>query len=479
MLLGAALVGLALTSQASATPATQEGAKAITEGLARYLGKTLIDKGVVTVKPNGDSYDVTYAFDSAKMGMPADGPQIQLGPLTAQITPKDDGTYAYTANHLLVDLTYKDPKAGAPIEFGEHLKNCVGGGVFDTKSMVFLSQNMTCDSAVLTMRSPIEDVDATLGKLTFIGTAKAGSNGDVDFTMSGDMFDLVETITVKDPKNPTPPVAMRSDRVHQEASFTGIRNMQILDVLAYFAGHNFDIGKAEQSEARTKLKAVLPLWQSVTGDMRYENLSVGTPKGIVKIAAVDSKLASTGAIKDARISTTLAMSGLELPDGLVPDWAETLVPKDATINLKLTGVDLDTMAGKVIGTVGTPKTPGQADALKSALLMSLLSSSPHLAFEQSVTAPAFDVKGQGDTTLMPSQQGKATISASSLDAIMTALGNASVTAPSAQQGMMGLAFLKGLAKAGPDGRLIWDIDFDSATKKVTVNGQSFGPGAQK
>ncbi|CAM5765180.1 hypothetical protein LMIY3S_01397 [Labrys miyagiensis] len=475
----AALAGLFLAAPAHAATATPAGAKAITDGFARYFGRKLVDRGVITVTPKGDHYDLTYALDGAKLGLPADGPQFQFGPVTVQLTQKDDGSYAFTASHPSIDVTFKSPKGAEPLEFAEHLKNCSGNGVFDFKSMPFGNQAMACESVTVAMRSSVEDVDASMGKLTYVSNAKPGDDGVVDVAMTWEAVDLVETVTVKDPRNPMPPIAIRSDRIHQEATIAGFHNTRLLDVLAFFAEHDFAVGSAYRTEAQVKLKAALPIWQGLKGDITYSNLSVGTPKGIVKVASVDSQTVSTGAVKNAEVGMNTSFSGLELPDGMVPDWAAPLVPKSGVVNLKLTGADFDTMANQLIETFVVPKGEVKPDALKSAFLASFLGGSPHLAFEQSVTAPAFDLKGQGETSLMPSQQGKASVSASSLDGVMTAFTNAASTMPNAQQGVMGIAFLKGLAKTGPDGRLTWDIGFDSASKTVTVNGQSFGPGAKK
>jgi hypothetical protein len=488
LMLATALASLVAAAPAHAAPATPEGAKAIADSFAHYYGRKLIDKGITTIAPDGDHYNVTFAVDSAKLGVPADGPQFQFGPVTMQLTQKDDGTYAYTTNQPSIDLTFKaartaktgeSAKTGEPVEFAQHLKNCSGDGVLDLKSMVFLTQAMTCEGTVLTVRSPIEDIDGSMGKLTIQGNAKPGTSEGIDFSMSGDLQDFVETVTVKDPRNPSPPVAIRADRVHQEAAAAGIRNTQLLEALAFFVDHDFAVGQNDQAVAQAKLKAMLPLWQNLKGDIRYDNVSVGTPKGIVKIASANSQVLTTGAVKDTNISQNISFSGLELPDGMVPDWAGPLVPKSATLNFKLTGLDLDSVANKLIEVVGAPKQAMAHDAIRATILALLFGPQPHLSFEQSLTAPAFDVKGQGETTLAPSQQGKATVSASSLDAVMDAFTKGAASTPNAQQGVMGVAFLKGLAKTGPDGRLTWDIDFDSAAKTVTVNGQIFGPGAQK
>ena len=478
MLAGVTLVGLA-SSQAMAEPATQQGAKAIQNEISRYLGPKVIEKGIVTVKPNGEGYDLTYDISSSKLGLPADGAQFSFGPYTTRITPQDGGKYVSEQTVPSLDFVYKSGKAGPQSELVQRLKNCTGKGVFDPAAAQFIDHTMSCESAVFTMRSPIEDIDASVGKIGFTITGKVGDASKTDLNVTGDLLDLVETVTVKDPANPAPPMVLRADRVHETFVANGFSGPQFMQALAYFAARKVgDNGKAAQEQARAKLKAVLPLWQTLTAQIRYDNMTVGTPKGIIRIATVDTNLASNGLVKTGNVGLNLAMSGLVLPDGMMPDWAKSLVPEKAALDFNLTGLDLETIAGKMIE-AGTDAKPAQADALKAVLMPLLLANQPKLTFGQNLTAPAYDVKGQGETSLLPAQQGKATVSASNLDAVAAALGKAGASEPGPQRAAMGIAFLKGLAKAGPDGRLIWDIDFDSLARKVTVNGQSFGPGAQK
>lgn len=478
MLVSVALIGL-VSPPAMAEPATEQGAKAIREEIARYLGPKVIEKGIVTVKPHGDSYDLVYDLSSSKLGLPADGTQFSFGPYTTRLTPQEGGKYVLEQTAPSLDFVYKSGKAGAQTELVQRLKNCIGKGVFDPKAVQFTDHTMSCESAVFTMRSPIEDIDASIGKIDFTITGKVGDASKTDLNMTGDLLDLVETVTVKDPANPAPPMVLRADRVHETFVASGFSSPQFMQALAYFAARKAgDNGKAAQEQARAKLKAVLPLWQTLTAQIRYDNMTVGTPKGIIKIATVDTNLASNGLVKTGNVGLNLAMSGLVLPDGMMPDWAKSLVPEKATLDFNLTGLDLETIAGKMIE-AGTDAKPAQADALKAVLMPLLLANQPKLTFGQSLTAPAYDVKGQGETSLLPAQQGKATVSTSNLDGIAAALGKAGGSDPGPQRAAMGIAFLKGLAKTGPDGRLTWDIDFDSLARKVTVNGQSFGPGAQK
>ena len=74
-----------------------------------------------------------------------------------------------------------------------------------------------------------------------------------------------------------------------------------------------------------------------------------------------------------------------------------------------------------------------------------------------------------------SQKGKVTISATNLDQIIAAVNAAQV--PNKESALMGIALIKGLAKTGADGKAVWDVDFDAATKAVSVNGQVLSAGS--
>jgi len=54
------------------------------------------------------------------------------------------------------------------------------------------------------------------------------------------------------------------------------------------------------------------------------------------------------------------------------------------------------------------------------------------------------------------------------------LQEAAGTDPEAEAAILSLTYAKGLAKAGPDGRLVWIVEFDGTD--VTVNGSPLPTG---
>ena len=52
-----ALAAIAAASPALASPATSDGARQLEQGYADYLTRAVVDKGVVSVTPDGDEQD--------------------------------------------------------------------------------------------------------------------------------------------------------------------------------------------------------------------------------------------------------------------------------------------------------------------------------------------------------------------------------------------------------------------------------------
>ncbi|MDQ0393869.1 hypothetical protein [Labrys monachus] len=470
-----ALVGIGFAaSPAWAEPATPQGARDLTDALARFIGRAPFDKGLITITPQGESYGLDADFDSGKLGFPADGPVIRFGPFHLQLTPQDDGTYAMTSAPAPLFFSFASAGKAPAVRLEERLEGCTATGTFDPKLALFSRSTSGCDRQTLTLRTPVEDIDATFGRIA-VQTSAAPAADSVDAHMTADLADLVETVTVKNPLRPTPATVIRAGAAHQDFTVKGLAAGKILEIIALLAGKDMAGGIAALQEGmKSKALAALPLWREISGDMVLNDFSMGTPAGIVRAAAVDEKIRSTGLVPQARYSFGIAVSGLSLPDDLVPDWAKSFVPTQGRLDFEIAGFDLEAMARRVIRDFDATKYPPLPGDLHAALAGLFAQGHPRLHFEQELKASGLDVTGRGDTSIVPAQQGTATISASGLDGLIAAINGSSL--PNRQRALLSLAFIKGLAKAGPDGRAVWDVEFDSLARRITVNGQTFGPG---
>jgi hypothetical protein len=91
--------------------------------------------------------------------------------------------------------------------------------------------------------------------------------------------------------------------------------------------------------------------------------------------------------------------------------------------------------------------------------------------DASVTASDYAVVGTAKAPINLRMQGTGSFAASGYDAISADISQ--LKSDDVAGYALILAFLKGLARGTPDGRLAWDVALDLAARKITVNGQIF------
>jgi hypothetical protein len=86
-----------------------------------------------------------------------------------------------------------------------------------------------------------------------------------------------------------------------------------------------------------------------------------------------------------------------------------------------------------------------------------------------LSTPTLDLAYEGEASAVAGEpRGRFTVSADGLDKALALLQEIEGTDPEAEAAILSLTYAKGLAKPGPDGRLMWTIEF--AGGDVTVNG---------
>ena len=112
-----------------------------------------------------------------------------------------------------------------------------------------------------------------------------------------------------------------------------------------------------------------------------------------------------------------------------------------------------------------------SDDAEAKIQRVFLSGQPKLILRPGrLKIPTLDLTYEGEASLDKGQPGgKAHITAGSLEKTIALMQELAADSPDIQSAMLGVAFVKGLAKTGADGRLVWDIQVDGAGG-VTVNG---------
>ncbi|MDQ0393870.1 hypothetical protein [Labrys monachus] len=470
---GALLAATLFAAPAFAQTATPEGAKQLQDALSKTFGPAMFDKGVVSITPQGAAYAVKVDFNALRGEADKAGVTINIGPLVYMATPNADGTYGVTSDS---PIDYSMSRKGdKPIDASFKLDGCKSTGVFDPKISAFSSYDVSCPGASLIVHSPEQDIEASYGAITTKLTGRSAGPDGTTISVDGVLNDFVETVVLKDSETPLT-ITIKAKSGVQSAAIDNLRVAPALDLvsLAANAGGRKNL-IAQQDAIKQKLLAALPLWDNMSGRLTLSDVSVGTPMGEFKLGSLEETLGVTGVVKDATYGIGLKYAGLELPEGPVPAWATPLVPTQGNIDVKFSGVDLDGLARLAIQNFDATKKPPIPDSLKGQFLAIALSGQPHVTLSPSTfTASSGAVSAEGTMSVFPSQTGKVTISATNLDQIIASINKADV--PNKDQAMMGIALLKGLARSSPDGKAIWDVDFDAATQAVSVNGQVLSAG---
>lgn len=466
------LAATLLSAPAFAQGVSADGAKQLQDSLAKTFGSGLFEKGILSITPQGSAYAVKLDLSSTLAQLKGAGVTASFDPITYLATPNSDGTYAVTSDSP-INYNFSGTQGDKPFAM-KVAAPCKSSGVFDPKIATFSTYEATCASMSMEMEDPESNVTASIGQITQKMTGAAGSAGGVDITAIGSATDFVENIVGKT-KPLTIKVAAKS--LNSDAK---IDNLQLTTVLEFvgMAANSKDPKEliAKQAEIKQKLTAALPLWNNLSGTSKLNDVTIDTPIGPVKLGSLSYGVGMTGAVKDASYGIDIKYDGLALPQSpVIPGWVAPLVPGQGNIDVKFEGVDLEAITKLAIENFDASKDPPIPNELTPQFLALFMAGQPHVALAPSTfTAPAGAVSAEGKMSVMPSQKGKVTISATNLDQIIAAVNAAQV--PNKESALMGIALIKGLAKTGADGKAVWDVDFDAATKAVSVNGQVLSAG---
>jgi hypothetical protein len=473
---GAMLAATLFSAPAFAQSASADGAKQLQDTLSKTFGTAIFSKGIVTITPQGSAYAVTLNMAPAIAAAAKPDVSVSIDPITYLATPNADGTYAVTSDSSF-KYSVSSKAQTEPFDMNAALEGCKSSGTFDPKISAFSTYDINCSGQKVSIHDPKSDIDTVYGALAAKITGQASGSGGTTIGLKQKIDGVNATIALKEGQMPMS-IKVAAKGATSDATLENAQLGSLFELIGV-AAQAKDPQKliADQDAIKQKVLAALPIWSNLGGNVIVSDLSVETPFGTAKLASFEEALAVTGAVKDASYGIGIKYSGLELPDTpLIPKWIGPLLPTQGNIDLKFTGVDLDAMARLAIQNFDATKEPPIPDALTPQFLQLFVSGQPQVKLSPSTfTAASGALSAEGSMSVIPTQKGKVTISATNLDQIIAAVNKADI--PNKDSAMMGIALVKGLAKAGADGKSVWAVDFDAATKAVSVNGQVLNPGS--
>jgi hypothetical protein len=460
--------------QALAASATQEGADKITAALQSYLGKV---PGVVTVKPDGDAYDLT--LDLEPLFAKADAKQFEahLSPLEMQLTDEGGGKWTVTQDQA-VDFAFKAEDA---VDMSGKIASLKGEGEFDEALGAFTTSKtdvtgITYKQDTTQAGQPPSHVEYTADSMRYETTMQpAATAGAADGTVHLTMTNLVEKLTMPGGEG-TPPVEATISFASgtQDGTLKGLMTRPVMAAVAFLVAHpdKADLVK-DQAQLKDLLRAALPVFEHIDATAVLEGMKVSTPVGEFGAAKATIGAALGGVVAAGSLREKFAFEGLTMPAGIVPPWAADLAPTSLSIDMGVADFNLAAPAALMLDKLDLSKDPPlPATEMDAPLLAALLPKGAVTITlgPSTIVSKITEIAADGSMTAGPTAQpaGSATIAVKGLDAAMAA-----VQAAPAEMGLGQMLpmfmMAKGMAKPGDGGALTWKIE-STPEGSVLING---------
>ena len=474
------VLGMA-ASAAQAEPATQQGAKQMLAGYVAIFGPTIADKGIVTVDPQGDSYKVTWHIRRALDLIPAPPDQFQMGDFTYQITPGAGGAWRVTADafpQIVFDApTDKGRMSGKVDVTGMHIDIAYD----PTQPAPFVSHSVfgdivadvrvLDDGKVIPFRIEESDLQADMKQTT----TDVGANLALHETARAYVQKM--SIPVDTQPNAKIDASFTIGPATVDGTIDQFRMQQALAAWRFVLAQK-DQPKNETSLAtlKTLLAAGLPGWTKMNLTTDLSDLAFEMPLAKAHMKGFRETIDLPGFTEVATAGFGLKIDEFNMQSPFLPEGFESLLPLslDFNVGAKIKGLDRiarialedhDFLVEKDVSPEGQAK-----------IEQIFLSSAPTFTLARGyLRNPLIDLAYQGEAQVSPddSVKGHVIVSVDTLDKVMAFVKPFAVLSPEIAQATLGIGAVKGMATAGPDGRLVWDIEMSGPPAQLTVNGVPF------
>lgn len=473
--IGALLVALSGIATAAAAPASPDEALRLTALFESYVGHAGEGRpSPVKVVPHGEAYTATLDVTRMLGFLSAAGIDAVAGDLVAELVPQDGGRW-----HVTIDGF---PPIGVAHE-GRASSFALDGyrfdGLFDPAIQTFASSAWSSKGSTTHMvgkQAPADITVTAAGEGT--GTAADVGGGAVDSTSIGHYKDVDYAIKAPPadaegvPAVPVPSFRLQATTLATSTVLEHERITAIGELWRFLVGHPSKAALvAAQPDLKSKLKAVLPLADALTGSVVLSKMTVGTALGSFALDDLSEAFRAGGADNAGREAFTLRFAGLSLPEGLVPPWATALVPTSLELSQSVGPVDVTPALLTLIDAMDLGAAKPLSDAQQAAFANAFSGQDMTVSIKpSSLATPTLALELEGEVRLAkPMPTGTMTIRATGLDKTIEAVQTAALGDPVAMQAVTMLVAAKGLGKAEGADSYAWHI-VAGPGGELTVNG---------
>jgi hypothetical protein len=459
---------------AEADQASPDQAQAIRRSLETYLGAgTGANGSPVTVTPEGDHYNLDVDVAKALGGLEPLG--VKLEPLTYRlvIQPQDGGLWHVTHAGTTRVTAHMGEKTVSVI-----VNNGQFDGLFNPALRFFTHSTSSYDSLTLGSTGP-DGADQTReiqqGKVELSGEPVGDGAVNIRITQSsaGSQQDMTKASAGATAGSQPEHVAAKVGTATEEGQISGLRIRALTDIWAFLVAHPGDAAiTGDREQLRVLLRQALPIFDRWSQAVSFDHAAVESPLGPFTTQAASINISLNGLTEDGSVASSLKVDDLTIPTGLVPPWAEDLIPTKIDVSDSLSGYHLAGAAQEAVTNLdfsgAQPLSPETLARMKE-LLGPMDQMTVKLAPSRLVSK-LLDARIEGQVTLkQPLPDYAATIAIKGLDDAIKDVQAKAGGDEHANQLVAVLLMAKGFGKAQTDGSVSWVIT-PNPQGGVLVNG---------
>jgi hypothetical protein len=473
-----ALIFSMAAAAAAAEPATPEGARHVLDGYVATLGPEIADKGIVTVDPQGESYKVTWHISRALDLAGAPASAVQIGDFAYEITPGAGGAWRMTAD-AFPSITFDTPTDKGRVS-----------GKIDLTGMNIDTSYDPAQPSPFVSRSVFGDIVADLrileeGKVVPIRIKESDVKLDMKQTTTdvGANLALHETlgafaerisVPIETQPNAKIDVTFKLGAGSVDATIDQLRTREALAAWRFILAHKDQPGDETTGNA---LKAILapglPGWEKIEVVTTLSDLAFDLSLGEAHMKGFRETLDLPGFTEVATGGFGLKIDELDMRAPFLPEGFEQLLPLSLDFDFAVKLKGLDQIAKIALADPEFTLDKDVSPEAQAKIDDIFKSSEPTFTLAPGyLRSPLIDLAFEGEVKVSPddSLEGRIVLSADTLDKVIAFVKPFAVFSPDLEKAMLGVAAVKGMAKTGPDGRLVWDIEMSGPPARVTVNG---------
>jgi hypothetical protein len=474
-LLFALWLGSSFVPAADAGEATSERAKQIGDELSVYLGRSAIDTGALVVTPSGDDYRIDVNLDRATAANAVQGLNLKAS-WSFIATPNADGTWRLRSDSMSpMSLTVPVADGKQSIELVPEGYHC--DGIFDPRLEAFVKSSTTIARITTSGKSPNSTSSVEIKGLAMETSASAPGDGLLSVKLRDAEEASQQTNAITSARTPSagPAFVLVINRGASVAngSIDSLRNRAILDLWAFLVAHpSLEELKPVQDDLRSKLRALLPLWDGIDMAGTAQDFAIDATGNSLKAKSVGAGINASGISGQSTYAIAISLEDINVNSALLPAWIKPFLPTLLSQSVKVSNLDMDAVSRYAIDTFDLNGEDGFTSEQQARIEALILNGKPTLSFGPShIKAPAYDVTLAGTALLNPGRVDIA-LEAKNFEDTIAAVQSAAQANPSLASLLPYLTLAQSLSRKGDDGSAIWDIEIEFGDRhSVTVNGQ--------